>query len=181
MEDVMSFVENLFIQIFEEVKEQCEAELTSLDRSIPVPKRPFPRFTSHEVKAEYGEEWEDQLSNAMQEPVWVTCHDREFYDKEEKERPGHFKNYDLIYPEGYGEALSGGEREYRHQRIIERLREDGIPLNRYDRLLKAAKKGLLSSAGAGFGIERLTRFLTGSKHIREVTLFPKVPGEQVCF
>jgi aspartyl/asparaginyl-tRNA synthetase len=38
---------------------------------------------------------------------------------------------DLIYPEGYGEALSGGEREY-----------------------QLAEKGLFPSAGFGIGIER---------------------------
>ena len=40
-------------------------------------------------------------------PFWVICHKREFYDKEDPERPGHYLNYDLIWPEGFGEALSG--------------------------------------------------------------------------
>ncbi|MHA2353308.1 MAG: amino acid--tRNA ligase-related protein, partial [Candidatus Thorarchaeota archaeon] len=35
------------------------------------------------------------------------------------------------------------------------------------------------SAGGGLGIERLIRFLTKRPHIREITLFPKVPGEAI--
>jgi asparaginyl-tRNA synthetase len=45
-----------------------------------------------------------------------------------------------------------------------------------------SKRGLLvPSAGRGLGIERLVRFLTKRKHIKEVTLFPKVPREKIDF
>ncbi|MDK2982660.1 MAG: asparaginyl-tRNA synthetase [Thermococcaceae archaeon] len=44
----------------------------------------------------------------MSEPFWITDISREFYDREDPERPGHFRNYDLILPEGYGEVSSGG-------------------------------------------------------------------------
>lgn len=177
----MTFTEELFTQVFTEVKEHCKSALEELDRSLSVPQPPFPRFTSHDVKAEYGAQWEVKLSEDMQKPCWVTCHDREFYDKEDEENPGHFRNYDLIYPEGFGEALSGGEREYKYDRILKRLQEDGLPLHKFSKFLQVAKEGLVPSAGAGFGMERLIRFLSGKKHIKDVTLFPKVPGEQVCF
>jgi asparaginyl-tRNA synthetase len=42
--------------------------------------------------------------------------------------------------------------------------------------------GLLKpSAGGGIGVERLLRFLTGKRHIRDVQLFPRIPGEEVVF
>ena len=48
------------------------------------------------------------------------------------------------------------------------------------RALERAKKGLIhSSAGGGFGVERLIRFLTGVEHISEVQLFERIPGRKV--
>lgn len=181
MDEVMGFVEQLFTRIFERVDAKCGGDLQALNQSAKSPSPPFPRFTRHEMKDKYGKNWEEKSSEDMDGFFWVTCHDREFYDKEDTERPGHFKNYDLLYPDGYGEALSGGEREYKFERIVTRLREDGLPLEHYATFLTAAKDGLLPSAGAGFGIERLMRFITGKKYIRDVTLFPRVPGEYVCF
>ncbi|MHA1966748.1 MAG: amino acid--tRNA ligase-related protein [Candidatus Hodarchaeales archaeon] len=39
----------------------------------------------------------------------------------------------------------------------------------------------MNRVGGGLGIERLIRFLTKRKQIKEVTLFPKLPGEKVEF
>ena len=52
----------------------------------------------------------------------------------------------------------------------------------YKTYLEIAKKGMLRpTAGGGFGVERLVRYLTGKKEIREVCMFPRVPGERVVF
>ena len=46
--------------------------------------------------------------------------------------------------------------------------------------LELAKASILGpSAGGGLGIERLIRFLTKRPHIREITVFPKGPGETI--
>jgi aspartyl/asparaginyl-tRNA synthetase len=34
---------------------------------------------------------------------------------------------------------------------------------------------------AGIVVEMLLRFLFGKKHIREIQLFPRIPGEEVIF
>ncbi|MFB0557983.1 MAG: hypothetical protein ACETVY_02590 [Candidatus Bathyarchaeia archaeon] len=34
---------------------------------------------------------------------------RGFYNREDLERPGLLKDFDLIYPEGFSEAISGGK------------------------------------------------------------------------
>lgn len=66
---------------------------------------------------------------------------------------------DLIYPEGYGEALSGGEREYEYERIIKRIAEKNLDINDYAPYLEIARRGFYPSAGFGIGIERLIRFV----------------------
>ncbi len=180
MKDIMDLVEDLIIKVFETVVKEREEELKKLKREIKIPKKPFKVYTTHEMEEIYGKEWEIPASKSEKYPFWVICHKREFYDKEDPERPGHYLNYDLIYPEGYGEALSGGEREWEYKRIIDRIRRDGLNENMYRSYLEIAKQGLLiPSAGAGLGIERLIRFLTGKKHIGEIQVFRRIPGEEV--
>ena len=77
---------------------------------------------------------------------------------------------------GFGEALSGGERECELDRIYSRLDRDGIPRAKFARYLEEVEKGVPRSAGFGIGIERLTRFICGLDSIEDARLFPKSPG-----
>lgn len=139
---------------------------------------PFRVYSTHEMTGKYGEDWEPAASEDHDQPFWVTCHKREFYDREDESEPGHYLNYDLIYPFGFGEGLSGAEREHDYQRIRGRMGRDKLSMDIYASYLKEAEKGFLPSAGAGFGIERLTRFLGGARHVGDVQLFRRVPGEE---
>ena len=103
---------------------------------------------------------------------------REFYDKEHDDKKGYLADMDLIYPEGYGEALSGGEREFELDRIKRRMKIKGKRYKDFKAYLDCAKKGLPKSAGFGIGIERLTRFICGLDKIEEASLFPKIPGKK---
>jgi asparaginyl-tRNA synthetase len=109
----------------------------------------------------------------------VLNHKREFYDAEDPEKPGSYLNYDLVYPEGYGEALSGGEREWSYERILMRIKRDGLSVDEYKPYLEYAREGFVPSAGAGLGVERFTRFLVGASHIGDIQAFRRVPGESV--
>ena len=121
-----------------------------------------------------------EASRATKTPFFVTCLKREFYDKLDRSRDGeHYLNYDLIYPEGYGEGLSGAERESEYEDILSRLRSDKLE-EQYLDFIEMAKEGKTSaSAGGGIGVERLVRFLTGMPHIGDVQLFKRIPGEPV--
>lgn len=179
MYDVMSFMEDALVAVTEAVSRDCGRELAIWGRELRVPSRPFRSYCSHELEAKYGPDWETVASKLTDEPFWALCHKREFYDAEDLNRPGHYKNYDLIYPEGFGEALSGGEREWELERIMERLECDGILPKKYEQYLKIARRGLVPSAGAGFGVERLTRFLVGADHVGDIQPFRRVPGEPI--
>ncbi|RLG53568.1 MAG: asparagine synthetase [Thermoproteota archaeon] len=180
MKQIMSLVEDLVIETIKAVRAERKEDLESFGRELRIPEKPFKVYTTHEMEERYGKEWELPASREHDDPFWVIDHDREFYDREDPERPGHFRNYDLIYPEGFGEGLSGGEREWEYDRILRRIKEDGLSPESYRDFLEIAKRGLLKpSAGAGLGVERFLRFLVGAKHIKDVQVFPRVPGEDV--
>jgi asparaginyl-tRNA synthetase len=179
-DDVMALGERLFTYVVDAVREACAPELELLGRDLPEFRPPFPRITYAEAKERYGDKFEERLSADVDTPIWVVDFPidvREFYDREDPTRPGVLLDMDLVYPEGYGEALSGGEREHELDRITSRIRTQGLDPAAYASLLALAKEGLPPSAGFGIGIERLVRFLAGLKHVGEARLFPRVPGE----
>lgn len=170
-EDIMDLVENMLIHIIKEVRNKF-----SLD--VEIPEKPFPQITFKEAYERYGEDFENKLSRKMQTPFWIVdmpIERREFYDREYKK--GILRDMDLIYPHGFGEAASGGEREYKYERIVDRIKRSGYNIEDFAIYLEFAKKGLPRSAGIGIGIERLTRYLCKLDSVEYATLFPKVIGE----
>ncbi len=179
MTDVFKLMEDYLAGLVEYMKTCHKDDLDALGRVLPDIKGPFPRYTTQELEKKYGKDWELPASLEAKGPFWALSHKREFYDKEHPSVPGYYLNYDLIYPEGFGEALSGAEREYEYDAIIKRIERDGLEKSRYGPYLKLAEDGLVPSAGAGFGVERLVRYIAGAEHVADVQLFRRVPGEPV--
>ena len=180
-EQVMDLCEDLLIKLITLIKRECRKELKTLDRNLKTPNKPFKKIKYKEAYKKYGEKFEDKISKIHDEPVWlinIPLKNREFYDKEDPEQPGILRDMDLIYPEGYGEAISGGEREYELDRIKTRIHQKGQTFEQFKEYIKLAQQGLPPSAGFGIGLERLTRFICGLKTIDEASLFPKIPGKK---
>lgn len=178
-EDMMELCEELLVFIFDKIKADQSKNLDFFERELNVPQLPFKRITYQTAVDLYGEDYENELSRDASEPIWLLdfpLENREFYDREYPWRPGVLKDMDLIYPEGYGEALSGGEREFKYEKIKRRIIKKGIDPRVYEIYLQFASKGLFPSAGFGIGIERLTRYICGLQHIEETRLFAKLPG-----
>ena len=179
-DDIMNLGEGLVVAVFTSVLASCSEELELLGRRLSVPSRPFTRVTYDDAAVRFGEPFDDALSSTLNEPAWVIDFPRrirEFYDREDPDRPNVLLDMDLMYPQGYGEALSGGEREFEHDRITDRLDRDAIPTAKFARYLEEVKRGVPRSAGFGIGVERLTRFIAGLDRIEDARLFPKVPGD----
>lgn len=179
-DEVMDLGERLLLHVLSEAREACGKALRAWGREVPEYARPFPRITWHEARRECGEDFELEISRRAKTPVWLVdfpITEREFYDREDPERPGILRDMDLLYPEGFGEALSGGEREYEAHRIKSRILRQGLSLEAYRPLLALAEDGLFPSAGFGIGVERLVRFICGFSHVAETRLFPRVPGQ----
>lgn len=179
--DVMVLMEGYLVYLSKMLKsdEKAKSAFKELGLEVFDFKPPFKIYSTGELAEKYGEDWEAEMSRSSTQPFWVTDHKREFYEKEDTGRPGHYLNYDLIYPLGFGEALSGGEREHEYPVITRKMGSDRLNMDVYKAYLSEAEKGLYPSAGAGFGVERLTRFLTRSKHVGDVELFRRVPGEEI--
>ncbi len=177
-EDVMDLAERMLEKVILRVLDEIDPKF--LNKGLKKFHRPYKRIKYLDAKSEYGQDFELELSRSMDEPFWIVdipLEAREFYDKEIEPGSGVLRDMDLIYPLGYGEAISGGEREYEYHRILERIRRKGQDPQQFSLLLEAAQRGLYPSAGFGIGIERLVRFIRGKQDIADVTLFPKKIGE----
>jgi asparaginyl-tRNA synthetase len=178
-EEVMKLGEELLIYILENIKATCGSELEFFQRDLKIPESSFRKISYQEAIRMYGPDYETGLSKSASGPIWLLdfpIENREFYDREYPEKPGILADMDLIYPEGFGEALSGGEREYQYEKIKKRIKRKGIDLKTYEIYLQFAERGLFPSAGFGIGIERLTRYICGLERIEETRLFAKLPG-----
>ncbi|UCE92167.1 MAG: asparagine synthetase [Methanobacteriota archaeon] len=181
-EEFMAVVDGMIASVFAFVIRECEDDLRALGRELRVPELPLKVYESEELRARYGDGFESAASLKEKDPFWITNFKREFYDKEDSVRKGYYHNYDVFWPEGYGEALSGGEREFEYENIVRKMTERKTDMDSYRKYLEAARGGLIPrTVGGGLGIERMVRFLTGQEHVRDVALFPRVPGEHIEF
>jgi len=190
--DVMELGERMLCQVIANVKNKCHEELGERIKTLKVPKLPFKRYTYKEsieilkginINIEYGREipWEaeEAISRMHSEPFWITNFPvtaRSFYYMESEEEHGVLEDFDLIYPEGFGEALSGGKREHRYEKVLERMLKSGENPGDYEWYLDMLRTGIPPSAGFGIGVERLTRFICGLQNIWDAVPFPKVAG-----
>jgi asparaginyl-tRNA synthetase len=176
MKDIFTLFEELIVKSIEVIKKEMREELELLSRDLRIPTAPFRVYKRAELEKEYGDSWEEEISRTSRDPVWVTDIPRQFYDFQDFET-GEWRNYDLILPEGYGEVLSGAEREYKYEKILKKIERDGLRKDDYRLILDLAEKKLLKpSAGAGIGVERFIQYICGLKHIGEVQPFPRIPG-----
>ncbi|MCD6557974.1 MAG: hypothetical protein J7K31_02985 [Candidatus Aenigmarchaeota archaeon] len=191
-EEIMQLAERLLIHIIKSVKKRCSEQLEKFGRRLEIPERPFKILThaqaveklkkmGFQVAAEEEIPWdaEKALSKRYSQPFWITDYpdgSRGFYDKPDPHMPSILKDMDLIYPEAYGEAISGGERVHTYEQAIAQMKKTGIDMSEYDWYLEMLRYGVPPSAGFGMGVERLTRFVCGLKSVWQAGPFVKVPA-----
>ena len=192
VEDAMRRAEDLVAYVSEVAKTRLADELAAAGRTLNGASTPFRRMTydaalkllsEHGRDIPYGVEipWdhEEYLSSLYQEPFFVYDYprgSRGFYDREDPDRPGILRDFDMLYPEGYGEAISGAEREHEYVKVIARLRETGENPSKYEWYLDMLREGIPPSSGFGIGVERLTRYVCGLQAVWEARPYPKVAG-----
>ncbi|HEY7592087.1 MAG TPA: asparagine synthetase A [Actinophytocola sp.] len=195
-ERIMAVAEGLVSHVVRRVVTELPAELESLGRDTSafadLLDGGFERRThaaavadlhgmGHDQNADAEIDWvgEAMLSHKSSRPFFITDYpkgSRGFYDRENTERPGFLRNFDLIAAEGYGELCSGSERENDYATIVTRMRETGENPAKYGWYLRMVRDGVPASAGFGIGLERFTRYVAGLDHVWQASAYPKVPG-----
>ncbi|MEY9862096.1 asparaginyl-tRNA synthetase [Catenulispora sp. GAS73] len=195
-EDAMRLAADLLKAVVERVWERVPQELVGLGRDrrafAELLDGPFDRCTHAEAvgrlralghpqspDAEIDWTGEERLSRQAVRPFFVTDYpkgSRGFYDRQDPDRPGVLRNFDLIAHGGFGELVSGSEREADYAAIITRMRESGENPAKYQWYLDMVREGIPASAGFGMGLQRLVRFLTGLDALWQVSAYPKLPG-----
>src|SRR2546422_1979987 len=119
---------------------------------------------------------ETLLAKQFDRPVMVYNYPRgvkAFYMKENQADPRTVLNNDMLAPEGYGEIIGGSQREDDYDRLLARIREEGLPEEAYAWYLDLRKYGTFVHAGFGLGVERTGAWICGIPHIREAIAFPR--------
>jgi asparaginyl-tRNA synthetase len=169
----------------EELKE-LERDTSKLEQAVP----PFPRLDygdaitliqSKGSKTTWGEdlgaEDESLIVEDAAKPVFVMNYPKEakaFYMKENPADPRTVLCDDLLAPEGYGEIIGGSQREDDHDRLVARIKEEGLPLDAYDWYLDLRRYGTFVHSGFGLGLERTVGWICGVPHLRETIAFPRM-------
>jgi asparaginyl-tRNA synthetase len=173
--------------------ERCSGELEALERDtsgLERVKPPFPRISYTEavdlLRARGSEiAWGSDLAGSDETllaaefdlPVLVYNYPREakaFYMKENPDDPRTVLCNDMIAPEGYGEIIGGSQREDDLDRLLARIREEGLPEEAYAWYLDLRRYGTFVHSGFGLGIERTVAWITGRSHVRELIPFPRL-------
>ena len=189
----MRLQEEFVSYIVERVLERRGLELEQLERDIgrlEAITPPFDRLSYTDaiaflhgtgVEIEWGEdlgaEHETVLTEGRDKPLFVFDYPREakaFYMKENPEDPRTVKCNDLLAPEGYGEIIGGSQREDDYDRLLGRIREEGLPEEAYDWYLDLRRHGTFPHSGFGLGLERTVGWICGVPHLRETIAFPRM-------
>ena len=124
-----------------------------------------------------GAEDETLVAEGRSVPVFIYDYPKRakaFYMKENAADPRTVKCNDLIAPEGYGEIIGGSQREDDHDRLLARIREEGLPEEAYDWYLDLRRYGTYPHSGFGLGLERTVAWICDIGHLREAIAFPRL-------
>ena len=183
-----SFVSYIVARVLDRRKEELkefERDTTPLERVTA----PFPRISYTDAVAklnslgsdikwggDLGGDDETLLAQQYDRPVFVFNYPKQvkaFYMKENPADPRTVLNNDCLAPEGYGEIIGGSQREDDYDRLLSRIREQGLDPESYRWYLDLRKYGTFVHSGFGLGIERTVAWIAGIPHIREAIAFPR--------
>jgi asparaginyl-tRNA synthetase len=202
MDAEMAFVEhegNLKIQeeLISHMVMRClernQEELKILERDtkpLEKIKPPFLRMTHaeavkklHEMGSDIasdddlGGDDETMLTEKLEKPVFIEKYPakvKAFYMKRDPKDPELALCADLLAPEGYGEIIGGSQREDDYEILVSRIKEHDLPIAAFEWYLDLRKYGSVPHSGFGFGLERITGWISGTRHIRETIPFPRL-------
>jgi len=188
----MRLQEQFISYIVERALERRQEELKLLERdTAPLEKirPPFPRISYTDAVArlntlgsdmqwgaDLGGDDETTLAKEHEKPLLVFNYPKQvkaFYMKENPDDPRTVLNNDCLAPEGYGEIIGGSQREDNYDRLLVRIKEQGLDPDAYRWYLDLRKYGTFVHSGFGLGVERTVAWICGVPHVRECIAFPR--------
>jgi asparaginyl-tRNA synthetase len=183
-----SFVSYIVARVLDRRKEELkefERDTAALERV----QAPFPRISYTDAVAklnglgsdikwgdDLGGDDETLLAKEYDRPVFVFNYPKQvkaFYMKENPADPRTVLNNDCLAPAGYGEIIGGSQREDDYDKLLARIREQGLDPESYRWYLDLRRYGTFVHSGFGLGIERTVAWIAGIPHIREAIAFPR--------
>lgn len=193
LDEDMDLAEDFVSYIVGRVLERCKTELEVLERDtapLEAVQKPFPRISYDEAveiihanggDIEYGSDFgapdETILGEHFDRPVLVHRYPADikaFYMRRDPDDATKALCVDMIAPEGYGEIIGGGEREYDLEKLEQSIDEHGLPREAFEWYLDVRRYGSVPHAGFGLGIERTVAWICGLHHVRETIPFPRL-------
>ena len=187
--DVMNVLEDLVVDTFKYVSENCKKELEIIGNKTITSNHPFEKITysqaldelkEKDVKLEFGDDLLDSHLRILGEnhPSFYFLTDwpiklKPFYITEKQDNVELSESFDLQY--GYLELSSGGSRLHNPEKIKARLKEQNLDPSKFSEHLQAFDWGMPPHAGWGLGLERLLTIILGIDNVREVILYPRDP------
>ena len=187
--DVMNVLEDLVVDTFKYVSENCKKELEIIGNKTITSDHPFEKITysqaldelkEKDVKLEFGEDLLDSHLRILGEnhPSFYFLTDwpiklKPFYIAEKQDNVELSESFDLQC--GYLELSSGGSRLHNPEKIKSRLKEQNLDPSKFSEHLQAFDWGMPPHAGWGLGLERLLTVILGIDNVREVILYPRDP------
>ena len=184
--DVMDVLEDLVVNTFKYITENCKKEQEAIGNKVIIPNNPFKRITysqaleelnKKDAKLEFGDDLLDSHLRVLGEiyPEFYFLTDwplklKPFYISDNVELS---ESFDLQF--GYLELSSGGTRLHNPEKIKTRLSEQDLDPTKFSEHLQAFDWGMPPHAGWGLGLERLLAVITGIDNVREVILYPRDP------
>ena len=189
----MQLQEELIRYVIRTVLKERDNELTILERdkeALKAADAPFGRMSHYEAveylhskgseithQSDLGALDEVLLTENSPVPIFVERWPKEikaFYMKRDPENPDLVLGSDLIAPEGFGEIIGGSQREDDYNLLLQRMKNENMPIEDYRWFLDLRKYGTVPHSGFGIGLERLVSWISGVHHIRETIPFPRM-------
>ena len=187
--DVMNVLEDLVVDTFKYVSENCKKELEIIGNKTITSDHPFEKITysqaldelkEKDVKLKFGDDLLDSHLRILGEnhPSFYFLTDwplklKPFYIAEKQDNVELSESFDLQC--GYLELSSGGSRLHNPEKIKARLKEQNLDPSKFSEHLQAFDWGMPPHAGWGLGLERLLTIILGIDNVREVILYPRDP------
>jgi nondiscriminating aspartyl-tRNA synthetase len=190
MRDVLDVLEGCTQYAVEGVAKNGSELVSRLNMEIELPKTPYPVIAyadaldmvaaeglSLKMGDDLGTEGEKVLGDIMgakgHDVYWIVEYPEEakpFYIMEKDGTPFSY-SFDLDY-RGQ-EIASGGQREHRYDRLVERMKKKGLDPVSFDFYLNAFAYGMPPHGGWGLGVERLVQKMLNLPNVRETIIFPR--------